>query len=696
MIETTTDEGNPNNDEDDSSSLFQQSAGRLPLSSADISKAKGNNNPGGLSSGHEKLGGGIMSTTTTERSPSIGSTKKLSMAQLKARKIMSESILHNNDKDGPMIVNKVKQIQQHRLLVSPRHSTDKTSSPHVIQSPKTTTNNLMEKKKSDSKLNNIKKDVNYYAVLAKIQKVVSADEPISLGKILADANRRGLPMDVVTEMYKQERFKANSLKVSSNSNNTMKVTSQDKQQSSNKSNQPTMTNNNSHGVTTVVDESEAEEQYVLPSDAAYSTIEQRCHIEIKENVVNKDPQDNSEIKDLEKSKKPPGSPTLNSHTQIVEPLEENPIPTSCDITSVKVGKPKVVTDTISPSTQSVGKEEFINSDVSKSSTSKVEHSCRELPKATTNTATADARSTSTQSVDKEKFINSDVSKSSTTNVEHSCPKLPKAATDTISPSAEEKELASLPGLNEFQLRQLTQLVEKAEELRDSSDLSAQVCETTSIPPVDRKMKMAGDAASDEIDAFFSRFSIQTQMDQKDTHLSKDADNAHDVKDISPNNNSNRSDSERNDEIDDADSVDLQNDESGIKKGKDPVKGLSKDIGGFEEKHHLSGEESHLPKHLGLWKSPWQRKHLPGGSGTFLKPDRAGGTSSTFSKRHSASTSGYLNIDFYSLYEATVMQVEDEDIDQAPWEYRDVGQRFLNEKSLESRNWFGKTQSLSPV
>ena len=531
MIETTTDEGNPNNDdEDDSSSLFQQSAGRLPLSSADVSKAKGNNNPGGLSSGRsEKLGGGIMSTTTTtERSSSIGSTKKLSMAQLKARKIMSESILHNNDKDGPMIVNKVKQIQQHRLLVSPRHSTDKTSSPHVIQSPKTTTNNLMEEKKSD-KLSNIKKDVNYYAVLAKIQKVVSADEPISLGKILADANRRGLPMDVVTEMYKQERVKANSLKVSSNNNNnTMKVTSQDKQQSSNKSNQPTMTNNNSHGVTTVVDESQAEEQYVLPSDAAYSTIEQRCHIEIKENVVNKDPQDNSEIKDLEKSKKPPGSPTLNSHTQIVEPLEENPIPTSCDITSVKVGKPKVVTDTISPSTQSVGKEEFINSDVSKSSTSKVEHSCRELPKATTNTATADARSTSTQSVDKEKFINSDVSKSSTTNVEHSCPKLPKAATDTISPSAEEKELASLPGLNEFQLRQLTQLVEKAEELRDSSDLSAQVCETTSIPPVDRKMKMAGDAASEEIDAFFSRFSIQTQMDQKDTHQSKDADNAHDV------------------------------------------------------------------------------------------------------------------------------------------------------------------------
>jgi len=33
-------------------------------------------------------------------------------------------------------------------------------------------------------------------------------------------------------------------------------------------------------------------------------------------------------------------------------------------------------------------------------------------------------------------------------------------------------------------------------------------------------------------------------------------------------------------------------------------------------------------------------------------------------------------------------VEDQDIDRAPWEYRDVRQRFLHEKSVESRNWFG--------
>lgn len=50
--------------------------------------------------------------------------------------------------------------------------------------------------------------------------------------------------------------------------------------------------------------------------------------------------------------------------------------------------------------------------------------------------------------------------------------------------------------------------------------------------------------------------------------------------------------------------------------------------------------------------------------------------------------GYRKIDFYSLYESTLVNVQDEDIDRAPWEYRGVGQRFLGEKSVESRNWFG--------
>eukprot|EP00984_Skeletonema_dohrnii_P005933 scaffold2108_cov88-Skeletonema_dohrnii-CCMP3373.AAC.1 len=54
--------------------------------------------------------------------------------------------------------------------------------------------------------------------------------------------------------------------------------------------------------------------------------------------------------------------------------------------------------------------------------------------------------------------------------------------------------------------------------------------------------------------------------------------------------------------------------------------------------------------------------------------------------------GFLDIDFYSLYESTTCNAENEEIDKAPWEYRDVRQRFLSEKSVDCRNWFGCFES----
>jgi len=52
--------------------------------------------------------------------------------------------------------------------------------------------------------------------------------------------------------------------------------------------------------------------------------------------------------------------------------------------------------------------------------------------------------------------------------------------------------------------------------------------------------------------------------------------------------------------------------------------------------------------------------------------------------------GYFNVDFYSLYDATVVIGEPHAFDSVPWEYRDVKQRFLYEKSIQfSRNWFGE-------
>jgi len=60
---------------------------------------------------------------------------------------------------------------------------------------------------------NIKKDVNYYAVLTQIQKAVQSDNPaLLMGKILADAGKRGMKLAMVTEMIKEEKLKAKACK----------------------------------------------------------------------------------------------------------------------------------------------------------------------------------------------------------------------------------------------------------------------------------------------------------------------------------------------------------------------------------------------------------------------------------------------------------------------------------------------------
>ncbi|KAL7487616.1 hypothetical protein ACHAW6_013672 [Cyclotella cf. meneghiniana] len=114
----------------------------------------------------------------------------------------------------------------------------------------------------------------------------------------------------------------------------------------------------------------------------------------------------------------------------------------------------------------------------------------------------------------------------------------------------------------------------------------------------------------------------------------------------------------------------------------------------------------LPGYMGYWKSPWERNRSRQGIiwGSSRKDGINGVDAAARCARRSGSTRrrhcflpekertkghpGYRDIDFYSLYEATNVKVEDQEIDSVPWECRDVRQRFLHEKSVESRNWFG--------
>ena len=141
-----------------------------------------------------------------------------------------------------------------------------------------------------------------------------------------------------------------------------------------------------------------------------------------------------------------------------------------------------------------------------------------------------------------------------------------------------------------------------------------------------------------------------------------------------------------------------------------VSAFSKD--GIDENNNLIVQSVKNPKSDGIWKSPLQTERLSqrklsrGGrnkpingvaaAAALTEKRRLRGLKRTHLKKppqeRTKAHSGYFDIDFYSLYESTTCHAEDEEIDKAPWEYRDVRQRFLSEKSLVERNWFGTFES----
>jgi len=289
-----------------------------------------------------------------------------------------------------------------------------------------------------------------------------------------------------------------------------------------------------------------------------------------------------------------------------------------------------------------------------------------------------------------------------------------------------------PELNEFQRCQLNDLIKKVEELREvkhsppigNDDAEVSNCgdpgnseSSAAVPPaVGNKKKIPH---QEDVHAFFSRFSIEGEGgslfgDFHDTHqhslewkLARKSDCPTDIV---------RGENAKNASL--VSEIEIRTAKS-MYAATGPLQNVSESTEGMaagaEMKSKFPEEAgegmNNLPEHLGLWKSPWQRNHSvrlnQTNSTTYdtnvgITPNESPLRVNINSLRRSRfqslnenlkESTGYLSVDFYSLYESTVVQVEDEDIDVAPWEYRDVGQRFLHEKSIESRNWFGKTPDL---
>lgn len=607
---------------------------------------------------------------------------------------------------------------------------------------------------------NIRKDVHYYAILAQIQKIVRSDNAsISLGKILADASKRGMSMDVVTEIYKHERFKAK--------------------------NEPR--DKSPHGCvkTEKVAPPEVEAFSTMKKNDGCTRFDSRCgsartqaHKDIMTSISGEIADDIVELsrlcdeatalftEDLSDN-----DPNLNVTRDTDSKLKGDAF-TENQLSSLEVdqfnvqnlvrsGTPSrtVGVDNTAPLVQNFSASVLgacgKSFDSSTHNQDVVDNTQQAKPSVITS---ARGLGLPTDQVVKmrvkELFFSNKTGISDVTLGEggendmiHETPQLfaqnvtlpvegnpnPQKSIENNMWKDHEGDF-SIPGLNEVQLRQLKQLVKKAEELREA-DLSAQVCidgamkqsmreSRTSNPPVLPANGRANTTSvghadnSEEIDAFFLRFSIQkdgdpTLKDCEGTPLSeRKVGVASELREEGTDAN----------RFDCSELIEGSNEDCGIKSldqshfGEitfqndtlesvcqvESMEGATK--GNGRKPKYQSGEgDNCLPKHLGLWKSPWQRNHphvseifqpdLPVGiqaAGSF--PPRTGGGKrrQCFLSLHSRlmGHTGYLNIDFYSLYEATAVEVEDQDIDQAPWEYRDVGQRFLHEKSLESRNWFG--------
>ncbi len=267
---------------------------------------------------------------------------------------------------------------------------------------------------------------------------------------------------------------------------------------------------------------------------------------------------------------------------------------------------------------------------------------------------------------------------------------------------------SKPGMDNSQLAQFTKRVEELIEAdlspRASSDDEARK-ECHESYAVMTTAKTREKENFEEVDAFFSRFDIQTHGKQggASTITAQEVSSHYSVS-YQPMALANERGDSNYCEGGDVTSKASEMKSHGEQCARKTMlkQGLSDRASGKKDKTKENRAppdvgETYLPDHLGLWKSPWQKSTRP----VYLESDivqkstrdRITARGRLPWKQHLENRlmghPGYINIDFYSLMEASLVNSEDEDIDQAPWECRDVGQRFLYEKSLESRNWFGE-------
>ncbi|EED91974.1 predicted protein [Thalassiosira pseudonana CCMP1335] len=506
-------------------------------------------------------------------------------------------------------------------------------------------------------------------ISAQIQEVVRSENPsMTLGKILAEANKRGLTLDVVTDIYKKERFKASTDKIA----NWESITS-------NKAETPSEVK---------VSDAEAEnnnppEAAAVSGDVADNVQELARHENVNKIAVSK----------VE------STPAMNSTETPTEAVNED----GQMMSNAKV-RIKLAVQSSKPS-EAFGE---ILADATRQG----------LPIDPLVELYTKERRTLSSSVSKKVVDEAD----SRLNVGGGDP-------------------FAIPGLSDAQLSQLKHLVQKGEELLDSLDEGDLMFSDVKYEKNERL---------EDIDAFFSRFSIQTEQQGQSsksakvdspTRKSKTAPREKNnppeydiIGEVLPScyeqteaydrnidNNDSSLYSERGQvaefrTLENGDgavlfmqesSLEVEFVASAVKKPKEKERKKRREERKDKPRDNRKVVRCDVPGHLGLWRSPWKRNRMRAqvDSSEGCKRDAINGVSAAavFVQRSRSSVqrqcsltaeertkghNGFGDVDFYSLYDATTIKAEDQEIDAAPWEFRDVRQRFLHEKSVESRNWFG--------
>ena len=598
---------------------------------------------------------------------------------------------------------------------------EKTDNPVTVETPQIVP--------PDDSKNDVKKDVNYYAILSQVQKAVQSENPaLLIGKIISDAGKRGMKLATVTDMIKTEKLKIRACHHTKTGVDSVKETQK-------------------KGVAGVV------------------TKEQLNDI-LAKNV------DKSEEKsgDIEKNK-----PTTDIDKPIVSAFVKTKIPSTdkvAEATQVHTSTNALQVATKSSefslpcaSVFTEGKNFSSNTtDYTKCDAalvSEVEARIKEVVRSATPSIElgkilADAKKNGLPTTnlfflykkEREKFSNAalnaaslhiDVCRTEQENGEVDSLQKPTAGVSmkeklTIeiqnavrSPNPPEmfgKILAeakikgmSIDWLVELYTNERMQMHTHVKEQGVKCPSSRVFSNTNELSDVD-KSKGTNDMFSEkllpdvreiahakgsttDVDDFFSKFSLNGET--KKTAISS-SNETHDVTHSGSEESSNEIGSDHSE-------LPLK---MSISQGVSDFSTSSEDK--FENKANLL-ETAYVEKVIdiemkGLWKTPLRKKRISqkklsnGGknepingvdaAAALFQKRRLRGPRRTYltqaTQERTKGHSGFLYIDFYALYEATRVHEEDEEIDEIiSWEHRDVRQRFLSEKSVVCRNWFGSFQ-----